>query len=376
MNVSTTTSNGDGLFKPKYLQVVDRVVTTTPTYYCSTSIRSYSTTINNHKQEQQEQEQHKQQQKLQDKSKLQNQQDLLRIIKEKQSTPTPTAATTTTTTTLEDIIIEYYQSNVDQITVNETKLMNWDALHWASLYNHTDILNLIIDNRINQQQQFNNNNEIIFKQDKYGVSPLHIAVQQSHLESVDILLERGCQVNVRDTKPGVRLSSLHLALQKQTPNIELIKRLIKHGANVNQETTERKTPLFRACSLANYQVVELLLKNGANINIQDNPRTNGWEPYRVNTPFHIAVSKGNLDIVRLLLDNGGNPNLKLMDEMGETLLHVAAIGDDADIASLLLDRGADPLIPDNRKSTPLDYANTAPPKQNIINLFASRSITK
>ncbi|KAF2073994.1 hypothetical protein CYY_004701 [Polysphondylium violaceum] len=258
----------------------------------------------------------------------------------------------------EESLLNYYESFVDDITQKETKLMQWDILHWATLKNHNQILDTIIKNR----KQINNNataaTTTLFKQDKFGVSPLHIAASRNNLESLCILLDNGCDPNVRDTKPGIRLSSLHLAVNQKEPNIKIIEKLIQSGANVNQEATDRKTPIFHACSASRLDIIKLLVEAGAKVALQDNPKTNGWEYYRVTSPLHISVSKGDLQIVEYLLSNGGKANQILMDDVGESLLHVAALNGDVEMTKLLISKGANINCLDCYEATPLDYAES------------------
>ncbi|EGC38511.1 hypothetical protein DICPUDRAFT_148794 [Dictyostelium purpureum] len=271
-------------------------------------------------------------------------------------------------TDIEKNIIEYYQSFVDDFAKKETKLMNWDISHWAALKGHTEILKNFIDFKQQQQQQKQdqqssnsneNNKKFLIKQDKFGVNSLHIAIQRGNYDLAMYLIETGeCDLNQRDTKPGIRLSALHLAMNHSNPSYELIKKLLEGGANVNQETTERRTVLFRASQLGRLDLVELFLKFNANINIQDNPKTNGWEYYRVSTPLHISVSKGDFNIVKSLIENGGNPNLRLMDDCGESLLHVAALNGDIEMTKYLVEKGGDLNQLDCYEATPLDYAES------------------
>ncbi|KYQ88674.1 hypothetical protein DLAC_10856 [Tieghemostelium lacteum] len=263
----------------------------------------------------------------------------------------------------EDIFLKYYQSKVSDITVKESQLMNWDSLHWASLKNHNNILLSIIKNRKKElSSNSSTEGEKIFTSDKFGVTPLHISIQRSNYESVVTLLENGCDVNKKDSKAGQRLSPLLLAVNQPTPDLRIIKKLIEYGANVNQEALDRKTALFQACSKSRLDIIEILLssdKYSLSVNIQDNPKTNGWEYYRVTSPLHISVSKNDLEIVKILIEKAnGNPNHTLMDDVGESLLHVAALNGDLNMLTYLLSKGANINALDCYDATPLDYADS------------------
>ena len=85
-------------------------------------------------------------------------------------------------------------------------------------------------------------------------------------------------------------------------NVELVKQLVKNGANVNIQNREGATPLHMAASGGQVEIlpnagaiVEILLKAGADVNIQD---TDG------DTPLHYAAYKGHTEAVEALLNAG------------------------------------------------------------------------
>ena len=60
---------------------------------------------------------------------------------------------------------------------------------------------------------------------------------------------------------------------------EVIKELIKYGADLNACTIHRRTPLHIACILGQEAICKLLLDAGTDINVQD---------FEKNTPTHYA----------------------------------------------------------------------------------------
>ena len=60
------------------------------------------------------------------------------------------------------------------------------ALHWASLYNRTDVIKHLLDKGANMNRQD--------RRDKY--TPLHWAAQYKKTEAVRILIENGADVNL------------------------------------------------------------------------------------------------------------------------------------------------------------------------------------
>ena len=77
--------------------------------------------------------------------------------------------------------------------------------------------------------------------------------------------------------------------------LEEAKKLIKNGADVNQQSTIGRTPLFDAL---NVEVAELFINLGANVNQKDNSGS---------TPLHKAYFTST---IKLLIKNGANINAK------------------------------------------------------------------
>ena len=103
---------------------------------------------------------------------------------------------------------------------------------------------------------------------------------------------------------------LHLACYEN--NVEIVRFLLKNGADINKEDKNGFTPLYLACYENNVEIVRLLLEKDADINKEDKDG---------NTPLHVACYENNVEIVRLLLEKDADINKE--DKDGITPLHVA-----------------------------------------------------
>ncbi|XP_075237614.1 transient receptor potential cation channel subfamily A member 1 homolog isoform X1 [Lycorma delicatula] len=175
----------------------------------------------------------------------------------------------------------------------------------------------------------------------WGRTPLHQAVEGVHDECVQLLLDKGADVNALDEKG---ISPLLLATKKIKPGDysairryeNIVNQLISNGANVNIVCEKTKcTPLHHSLELASVTATEFLIANGADIRAQ---KLDG------ETPLHVAASLGNVDVLRFLVQCISNDFKELInypDKVGYTPLHKAAITGNKDCLSILLDNGGD-----------------------------------
>lgn len=98
-----------------------------------------------------------------------------------------------------------------------------------------------------------------------GFTCLHVACLHGRTDIVKILIKNGANVNLV-TKKG--LAALHLACQTQRK--EIVKALLEtNQCNINLQDLRGNTSLHYACHENNQRIVELLVKNGANCSIKN-----------------------------------------------------------------------------------------------------------
>ncbi|XP_043938036.1 rabankyrin-5 [Protopterus annectens] len=125
--------------------------------------------------------------------------------------------------------------------------------------------------------------------DNKGRNFLHIAVQNSDIESVLFLISVQANVNSR-VQDAAKLTPLHLAVQAGSEII--VRNLLLAGAKVNELTKHRQTALHLAAQQDMSSVCSVLLENGVDFSAVDE---NG------NNALHLAVMHGRLNNVRILL---------------------------------------------------------------------------
>ena len=140
------------------------------------------------------------------------------------------------------------------------------------------------------------------------------AVNAGQIEVAEFLINNNSDVNIAYGRQNQSL--LHQAAQ--TDSVELIELLIDKGIDVNVKNRTGQTPLHLACRSGNKEVVELLIDKGADVNAKAQSQN---QFITVRKPLYIAVQSGNREIVELLLSKGAEVTaemLSLAEQRGYT----------------------------------------------------------
>jgi ankyrin repeat protein len=168
---------------------------------------------------------------------------------------------------------------------------------------HPEIARLLIENGAD-----------VNTKDGFGGTVLMFACEQGYLDLAEFLLERGADIHqVNDKVFRGRTALIGAAWAGQ---VEAVKLLLAHNADVNAEAAGKETALFKAAYNGHAEVAGILLENGADIDARD---------YRGNTPLLHAASRGHAGVVELLLDRGAEVNAKNQQDWN-ALMQACTVG--------------------------------------------------
>ncbi|XP_047377926.1 kinase D-interacting substrate of 220 kDa isoform X9 [Sciurus carolinensis] len=166
-------------------------------------------------------------------------------------------------------------------------------------------------------------------------------VEEENIPALKALLEKCKDVDERN-----ECGQTPLMIAAQQGSLEIVKELIKNGANCNLEDLDNWTALISASKEGHIHIVEELLKCGVNLEHRD---MGGW------TALMWACYKGRTEVVELLLSHGANPNVTGLQYSVYPIIWAAGRGH-ADIVHLLLQNGAKVNCSDKYGTTPLVWA--------------------
>jgi len=218
------------------------------------------------------------------------------------------------------------QQHVD---VNTPQADGATALAWAAHWDDMEAADLLIRAGAN-----------VNAVNSYGVTPLSLACVNQSAAMVEKLLKAGADPN------GVPTGTPVLMTAARTGNVDTVKSLLAHGADVNaKESSRGQTALMWAVAEKHPEVARVLIDHGADVHAHS---TSGF------TPLLFAAQQGDLNAARMLLEAGANVN-EAAPEDGNTLVVATHSGHEA-LALFLLEKGADPNAADAYGVTALHYA--------------------
>lgn len=224
-----------------------------------------------------------------------------------------------------DAMVEHIlkDGNVDLTGADGT-----DALVWATVNEHESTVRLLLEAGATHVM------------DNQGRTPLSIAAYAGSGSMVNILLEQGAEVDLRDDS-----SRTSLMLAAKEGRLEVVKLLLKAGAALASVDGGGRNILHYAAEGGGRLMVQLLLEKGAVFDMVDAEGV---------SPLSDAADIGDTEVVELLIARGAT--FESLDPLGRSPLSRAAQYGDVKLVDLLVARGANVDSIDTRGRSPLSHA--------------------
>lgn len=224
-------------------------------------------------------------------------------------------------------------AKLDVVGENEDNLLHATCRRgWPG---HLKILKLLLGKGIDKEAQ-----------NKHKETPLATAFKFSLLESIELLISAGCNMNFRSANDNTQ--GTRCAFDGRIP---LLRVFVNRGGDLTLRNLNDETPLLVACKASRLDVVHYLLtETSVSVNeIDQNKRT----------ALHFACMIGKKDVFDALVDKY-NADIHLTDIWGYNALFFAArlqkgnIG--FEMVKILLERGIEINSIDKNYCTALFYA--------------------
>ena len=201
------------------------------------------------------------------------------------------------------------------------------------------------------------------EENKHNPHALLVACQGRHLDVMEVLLNHDADVDA--TKMGADSEEdtcLNIACKRG--DIEMIRLLLKYGADMTVYNREGYSPFTTAYKKGNKEAINLFLEHGIDLNDNESRwccqkgDSDEWVPMKDQlTPLMRACSKNDISMIKRLLTHGADPSVISESEDGlyEVTSAVLLALDNEEILQLLLDHGADVNITDSYGNNALLY---------------------
>ena len=241
------------------------------------------------------------------------------------------------------------------------------ALMWAASEGHSEVVKALIDHGADLQART-----------KKGFSALHFAARTGDIDTAQLLLRAGTDINIRSqpTGGGARIG----------------------GPSYEASISAGSTPLLVATVRAQVPMALFLLEQGADPNASDAGMTplhwavGTWESGEANPVFGftdamsgIPQRKAKLELVKTLLAKGAESNAAMTqrppgfagghtDVIGATPFLLASAAADLEMMKLLLAAGANPKTATKSNMTPIAAATGVNRVQGESNVTEAQAL--
>ncbi len=167
--------------------------------------------------------------------------------------------------------------------LNQQNELGRTPLIVACLYKDVEMAKYLISKDVDINIKANN-----------GVTAL-LAVASHSRELTELLISKGADIKAKSEEGGL-FTQCTIGILTGSVSIELAEILLSKGADIEEATNSDPdykgyTPLIMASNMNNEELIKFLIKNGANVNVKANDGT---------TPLSHAFQAGHTNIIEIL----------------------------------------------------------------------------
>lgn len=216
------------------------------------------------------------------------------------------------------------------VNVNAKNVHNRTALHYAVACRNLEAVDVLLRRRAKLDLQ-----------DKYGVSPIHLAAWFGSLAILKLLVQGGADQRIENMEG---MNMMHCAAVND--HVDIVTYIVDdlQMKELDKEDNLGNRPFAVAAEHGSVKMLQMLME----------------EPYKMSTmaenkngdtPLHLAARNGHLEALQMLLTQFEIRNE--VNDAGETALYLAASGAYTDCVIALLDADCDPNITTTNRTSPL-----------------------
>ena len=180
----------------------------------------------------------------------------------------------------------------------------------------------------------------------YDVHPIIHTIATSNNEKIKLLLDYNPDLTVT-SKTGATVMDSYISFVMDDENLELLKMLIKKGANLHQKGSKEHTLLHQIAQFSySESLYDFFIENNFDINSRSK---SGY------TPLMTAASRDNTLGMKILIDRGADINMQNVHGRTASMLALNKVFYRINVLDFLIRSNADLSIVDNNGNNTIHY---------------------
>jgi ankyrin repeat protein len=220
---------------------------------------------------------------------------------------------------------------------------------------HVEVVELLLE--------YTSTSDLERKHNCSGNTPLHIATKNGHVELTNLLLEHANKLHFN--KENVDQNRAYL--NNQEGHVDEVNGFLGHSESyIKEKNNDGNTPLHLAAEEGHAKVVQILLKHCNTLDLE-------VKNVAGQTSLHLAALGGHDEVVKVWLEHA-ELNLKARNNDGNTPLHLASLGGHVKVVNIMLKHCTQPdLYSKNEDGNTIFHLATKGGHVEVVKVFLEDS---